>query len=660
MILETSYKTDIINSMYTLTKSLESIHSFSVDNVDEQIQRSFKNISNIIFNGISDIRKQIEILSEVTEWDRLNISFFGETNAGKSTIIESLINGDGKSVGEGFKDFTKSLNIISYKNINLMDMPGIEGKEHMVIENINKALNKSHVVFYVVGTNKELEELTVSKIKALLNDGIKVYSVINARGKPTAYKYKKELKDKNILVIEERIKNKFTSLLGANYAGNIVINGYLSLLRGDNLKDTRFEADQIKAIELFGNKNEIEIFSNIQEIYSIIEQLKKCITNEITISNTYKFLKTLEAILGQILREKKNFDSLIKELIQLTIKYLYDIDKIISKYESEINSNLDVNINRMKAELKKALVKSIDKDDGESTMKAYIEDIKTNHSEKIIKEIKTLISLMTEEIEFKIKEFKDRISLQIKLLKLNGDVNFEKIFESLEISFRYVIGQIIDVGLSIWGMLIAFGINPIFGIVSGLLAIARKIWNWFFDDPCRRKQEAKNRIINEVDLLVNKLKKQIKSDLVYEIRKVNKDIKKPVIQLHKSINGMKNISLVIDNKISEIIRSQTKLGLLVMKIFLGKEIFFSHLDLQLSEAVAIGYSVNYKAKTYLSNLFRIKKINLYTSYHDWLSEAGCENGEDTFIVKNEFNFRAINSLFLHDKKAVDFKKITKE
>lgn len=35
-------------------------------------------------------RAEIDELEQITEWDKFCISFFGETNAGKSTIIESL------------------------------------------------------------------------------------------------------------------------------------------------------------------------------------------------------------------------------------------------------------------------------------------------------------------------------------------------------------------------------------------------------------------------------------------------------------------------------------------------------------------------------------------------------------------------------------------
>lgn len=38
----------------------------------------------------ADFKKEIDKLENATEWDKFCIAFFGETNAGKSTIIETL------------------------------------------------------------------------------------------------------------------------------------------------------------------------------------------------------------------------------------------------------------------------------------------------------------------------------------------------------------------------------------------------------------------------------------------------------------------------------------------------------------------------------------------------------------------------------------------
>jgi len=656
--MNTQYKQQIIETISDLTKSLNDIDKLTIDGVnDEQLKKSFENIRDVIFKGISKIKRHIETLSTVAEWNRLNVSFFGETNAGKSTIIESLINGDGRSIGEGYKDFTKNINKITYNNINLMDMPGIEGREHTVIKSIRKAVDKSHVVFYVVGTNKEPEENTILKMKNFLKDNVKVYSIINVRGKPTVYKYKKELIDKNTQIVERRVKEKFASLLEGNYSGNIVVNEYLSLLKNSKLQQ-RFEKDKQKAIEIFGSIDEIKKFSNIQEINKILDNLNNDIQNEIKVSNTYKFLSSLETILSKTLKEKKNFDSFIKETNGLIDKYLDDINNVILKYESEIYASLSVNIERMRIELKKSINNALDNGESESLIKTKLDEVKKKQSKKLNEDISQLLSSMKDEIEGKIKEFKNRMTLKMRFLNLKGNFNLESILESLEMNFKYVLGQIVDIGLSIWGVVIAFAVNPILGVITGVLAIARKIWDWFFADPCKRKREAKSKASKKIDILIGDIENKIKRDLKKELNEVNKNTRKPVIELQKSMRDIKNISLKIDKNIKEIQKTKADLCIMLMKEFLGKDIKFAYIDLKLSKTIIVGFSVNNEVKKYLQKLFRVKNIDLYSSYSEWLGKVASKNRENQIVVRDEFNYRALNVASIYEKN-VQFSRITR-
>jgi hypothetical protein len=42
-----------------------------------------------------------------------------------------------------------------------------------------------------------------------------------------------------------------------------------------------------------------------------------------------------------------------------------------------------------------------------------------------------------------------------------------------------------------------------------------------------------------------------------------------------------------------------------------------------------------------------------------LNEAGTKNGADIFSAKNEFNFRAVSALSLHESNVFKFKRITR-
>ena len=228
-----------------------------------------------------------------TEWDKLVIAFFGETNAGKSTIIETfrilfdeterrknihasffrkLKNAyydlrreghsrayeifieciklfdvrkwfrhieyavDGIIVGDGRHDFTKiykeyEMNI-SGKPFVLIDVPGIEGNEDDYKDEIKTALSKAHCVFYVHGHDKPTDSATAEKIKKYLRNWVKVYTIYNKKGSADAYDTPEERI--NLVTDDDRkicvgIEKSFSDILGDSYGGNTMTQGFLAL-----------------------------------------------------------------------------------------------------------------------------------------------------------------------------------------------------------------------------------------------------------------------------------------------------------------------------------------------------------------------------------------------------------------------------------------------
>lgn len=64
--------------------------SFAEEYNNEKENAFAQNIKNQLAEINDSFKKEIEELEQSSEWDKFCISFFGETNAGKSTIIESL------------------------------------------------------------------------------------------------------------------------------------------------------------------------------------------------------------------------------------------------------------------------------------------------------------------------------------------------------------------------------------------------------------------------------------------------------------------------------------------------------------------------------------------------------------------------------------------
>lgn len=146
----------------------------------------------------SESLKELESLKNNEEWENFTIAFYGETGAGKSTLIECLrlffkerskmdqqerfrrlysnyqnnyqnderkkqaiLNElhslqDGAIIGDGRSDFTLKTRSYSFQynhqNFTLLDVPGIEGNEKKVIDQISNATQKAHAIFYVTKT----------------------------------------------------------------------------------------------------------------------------------------------------------------------------------------------------------------------------------------------------------------------------------------------------------------------------------------------------------------------------------------------------------------------------------------------------------------------------------------------------------------------------
>lgn len=79
-------KYNIVKS--SLEKAITDSDSIELSGKDENIE--LNNIKNTLNKLNDDFKSEIEKLEKSSEWDKFCMAFFGETNAGKSTIIEAL------------------------------------------------------------------------------------------------------------------------------------------------------------------------------------------------------------------------------------------------------------------------------------------------------------------------------------------------------------------------------------------------------------------------------------------------------------------------------------------------------------------------------------------------------------------------------------------
>ena len=54
-----------------------------------------------------------------------NITLFGRTGTGKSTLMETLTNGEGKTIGQGGQRTTRDVRSYKWKGLKITDVPGV-------------------------------------------------------------------------------------------------------------------------------------------------------------------------------------------------------------------------------------------------------------------------------------------------------------------------------------------------------------------------------------------------------------------------------------------------------------------------------------------------------------------------------------------------------
>lgn len=125
----------------------------------KDLKKSIDDASDIIFDCISDMKKyhitdesliqniKMQLQTVQTEFEqsyfdtktnldnksrmssKFNITLFGRTKAGKSTLMEILTHGDGSHMGKGGQRTTRDVRSYDWKGMSVTDVPGIDAYE---------------------------------------------------------------------------------------------------------------------------------------------------------------------------------------------------------------------------------------------------------------------------------------------------------------------------------------------------------------------------------------------------------------------------------------------------------------------------------------------------------------------------------------------------
>ncbi len=461
---------------------------------------------------LEEFLKLTKLIQNEIVWDHMVVAFFGETNAGKSTLIETLRLNYGvedlkswthsEIVGDGQADYTKDATeyaiTINGKKVTLIDVPGIEGDEAKYANVIEKALRKAHVVFYVQGKNKKPDAKIAEKIGRYLSDWSRVYSIYNVRNSLDDYDPEQlndlpeTLKtDKNI-DLQNQIQGVLCDILGNVYQGGLLLHGLVGLsVSSDFEHSIKWQNLHNQAIRLFKDSDSALEFSNIKEWISLMNDCSDNFEKVILESNRQKIagLKTKGIRMFKDIEnaQSRDIENLISRLHSLknSVKSLFNnsIRDVKQRPVSETNRIL----NKLKSDLVNIVNSKSDKSHKVRRAKSVASTAKCTLNTEIESTLTDIICRLKSNLDKHFSEFKDIMLKvpQIPEFSLNElDLDIDDAFENLEVSLADVcntvgtmagtaaagagIGSLIAPGL---GTIIGAGIGAVVGAVGkGLMS----------------------------------------------------------------------------------------------------------------------------------------------------------------------------------------------
>ncbi|WRB96586.1 50S ribosome-binding GTPase [Helicobacter pylori] len=585
---------DIYLGVEKSIKELQSIFK-NTDDKDEKLkqfnQEALKVFQQLEFKSL----KELESLKNNEEWENFTIAFYGETGVGKSTLIECLrlffkeqskVNQqerfkrlysnyqnnyqnderkkqailnelhslqDGAIIGDGRSDFTLKTQSYSFQyhhqNFILLDVPGIEGDEKKVIDQISNATKKAHAIFYVTKTpnppqkGEEGKRGTIEKIQKQLNSQTEVWTIFN---KPI--NSPRALKDglidgsekESLKILNKEMKN----ILGKHYMGHQIVSAQMAFygLSSALLPESDFYKNKQKFLDFFKAEEWLLYKSRFQPLGEFItEALLENSRNKIIESNCNKALKVVEQLQKAIeITIEKRIDPMIKEAQEHQQEARYNLDRSTEKFILNLTNSVFYEIDQFKSDLREKMYAHINKNIEDEECKEIFKNELIQGIETLHEDIKWRFRECEKRFDGEIKEAIKQLEYRIKdslamleCISIDGgfNLNFDTDSGIDGTKLATSVGGLGLLGIfNAWNPMGWFALTA--GIITGLAGIVRSIWN-FFSSRYQRSQQKK-----EVDKNLHQICEKIVQDVKSRLESYKKGTSEMIENLKASFNDL--------------------------------------------------------------------------------------------------------------------------
>ncbi len=460
---------------------------------------------------------------------------------------------DGAIIGDGRSDFTTKTRSYTLKHGNktftLLDVPGIEGDEKKVIQQISNATQKAHAIFYVTKKptppqkGEKKKEGTIEKIQKQLDSQTEVWTIFNKPiNNPRAFKDRliNENEKESLKILNKEMKN----ILGKHYMGYKAVSAQMAFygLSSALLPESDFYKNKQKFLDFFKAEEWLLYKSHFKPLAEFItEELLENSRAKIIQSNCNKALKVVEQLQNTIKTTiEKRIDPMIKEAQEHQQEARYNLDRSTEKFILNLTNSVFYEIDQFKSDLREKMYAHINKNIEDEECKEIFKNELIQGIETLHEDIKWRFRECEKRFDGEIKEAIKQLEYRIKdslamLERISIDRGFNLNFDTDSGIDGTKLATSIG-GLGLLGIFNAW--NPMgwlaltAGIITGLVGIARSICN-FFSSRYQRSQQKK-----EVDKNLHQICEKIAQDVESCIESYKKGASEMIENLKASLNDL--------------------------------------------------------------------------------------------------------------------------
>ncbi|WP_413165974.1 GTPase [Capilliphycus salinus ALCB114379] len=468
----------------------------TAQDVAKQLELTQKSLSAEIIKEIEDVRESLR--SKERALNHFSIAFMGRTKAGKSTLHAIVTNDGWEAIGVGKQRTTRYNRVYEWKNIRIIDTPGIGAPDGKSDEEIAESvIEESDVICYVV-TNDSIQATEFEFLHLLKKKAKPLIVLLNV---------KKNLRDPRRL--EHFLKNpdkafemEGQSGLGGHierirrYAKEHYANDYFPIVPVMLLAAqlSREPEHENRKEELFKASRMQDFLDSIRESliqYGTIRRSQTLLGSTVGAINTpYDWVAGQAQIYGQLAETIQSKQEEIRKKIEIAFK--------------DSRSNLQIEIETIFQEAINAVPSFAEEHWNSNELGLKLGWEKTLNSLNFEQRLKSAFQEAGEHFKREVQEVLEEIGHELQLVAELGGGNFKFTQQdSWDIQHILRIGGII---LGIAGTIIAFT-NPI-GIVVGIVAGVVGNFTGLFKSKDQKRREAAHKISEDLYEQLNTQKQE--------------------------------------------------------------------------------------------------------------------------------------------------------